>query len=99
MTDIPPTPPATLTRSREIAMRNGLQYVYTGNVHDTEGGTTSCPHCGNTVIVRDWYRILNCRVTDDGPCRACGAVAGRFEHFKKAFGARRVPVRLAQFHA
>ena len=49
MTDIPPTPAATLTRSREIAMRNGLQYVYTGNVHDTEGGTTFCPHCGNAA--------------------------------------------------
>jgi pyruvate formate lyase activating enzyme len=98
MTDIPRTPGATLTRSREIAVRNGLQYVYTGNVHDTEGGTTFCMHCGNAVIVRDWYRILNYRVTDDGLCPECGgAIAGRFEHFKKAFGARRVPVRLAEF--
>ena len=100
MTDILPTPGVTLTRSREIAMRNGLQYVYTGNVHDTEGGTTFCPHCGNAAIVRDWYRILDYRVTDDGRCRECGrAIAGRFEHLEKAFGARRVPVRLAQFHA
>ena len=41
--DLPPTPAATLTRAREIAMREGLQYVYTGNVHDTDGGTTFCP--------------------------------------------------------
>src|SRR6266851_5593349 len=34
MTDVPPTPPATLTRAREIALRHGLRYVYTGNVHD-----------------------------------------------------------------
>ncbi len=40
--DLPPTPATTLTRAREIALREGLQYVYTGNVHDIEGGTTFC---------------------------------------------------------
>jgi pyruvate formate lyase activating enzyme len=100
MTDLPRTPPATLTRAREIALREGLHYVYTGNVHDTEGGTTSCPGCGNAVIVRDWHRILNYRVTPDGRCKECGgALAGRFEAFKAPFGPRRVPVRLANFHA
>ncbi len=63
MTDLPRTPPETLTRARAIALREGLRYVYTGNVHDTEGGTTFCPGCGNAVIVRDWHRILNYRVT------------------------------------
>jgi pyruvate formate lyase activating enzyme len=100
MTDIPPTPPATLTRARAIALRAGLRYVYTGNVHDTEGGTTFCPGCGNGVIVRDWHRILNYRVTPGGACRECGtAIAGHFDEFKKAFGPRRIPVRLADFHA
>ena len=45
MTDLPRTPAATLTRARAIAMRAGLRYVYTGNVHDREGGTTYCPAC------------------------------------------------------
>ncbi len=40
MLDKPPTPPRTLTRAREIGLRNGLRYVYTGNVHDESGGTT-----------------------------------------------------------
>jgi pyruvate formate lyase activating enzyme len=100
MMDIPPTPAETLTRSREIALANGLHYVYTGNVHDTEGGTTFCAHCGTAVIVRDWHRILSYKMRDDGSCQACGgAIAGRFERFQKAFGPRRIPVRLAQFHA
>jgi pyruvate formate lyase activating enzyme len=99
MNDIPRTPAATLTRARRIAMANGLRYVYTGNVHDTEGGTTFCPHCGNGVIVRDWHRILNYRIDAAGRCRECGgALAGRFERFDRAFGPRRVPVRLANFH-
>jgi hypothetical protein len=42
MRDRPPTPPDTLRRARRIAIRNGLRYAYTGNVHDVEGGTTSC---------------------------------------------------------
>jgi len=38
--DKPRTPPATLTRARRIELANGLHYVYTGNVHDGEGGST-----------------------------------------------------------
>jgi pyruvate formate lyase activating enzyme len=100
MDDLPATPPATLTRARGIAESLGLRYVYTGNVHDTEGGTTRCPGCRNAVIVRDWHRILNYRLTDDGKCKECGTpVAGQFERFGKPFGQRRIPVRLANFHA
>jgi pyruvate formate lyase activating enzyme len=96
MTDVEATPASTLTRARKIALEHGLRYVYTGNVHDTDGGSTYCPHCGNAVIARDWYRILNYRLTDDGRCKECGGtVAGRYETFKKAFGPRRIPVRLA----
>jgi pyruvate formate lyase activating enzyme len=98
MTEIPATPVETLERSRRIAMKNGLRYVYTGNVHDLEGGTTFCPGCGESVIVRDWHRILNYRVTDDGHCKECGAaIAGRYEKLGKPFGQRRIPVRLANF--
>src|SRR5918996_3823012 len=57
MTDIPPTPPATLTRARRIAMDEGLNYVFTGNVHDQTGGSTFCSGCAKPVIVRDWHRI------------------------------------------
>jgi len=56
MTDVPPTPASTLTRARDIALKAGLHYVYTGNVHDTTGGTTFCPSCHEALIVRDWYR-------------------------------------------
>lgn len=45
MRDIPATPLATLQRARRIAQQNGLHYVYIGNVHDREGGSTHCPGC------------------------------------------------------
>jgi pyruvate formate lyase activating enzyme len=96
LTDVPATPAATLTRARRLALRHGLHYVYTGNVHDTEGGTTFCPDCAKAVIVRDWYNMLEYHVSDDGRCRACGAaIAGRYQRFDRAFGSRRIPVRLA----
>jgi len=96
MTDIGPTPPETLSRAREIGRLAGLRYVYTGNVHDEEGGTTYCPSCENAVVVRDWYEIRSYRLGDDGACTHCGAkLGGRYQKFGKPFGSKRIPVRLA----
>jgi pyruvate formate lyase activating enzyme len=100
MLDRPPTPPATLTRARRIARGNGLHYVYTGNVHDVEGGSTWCPGCGALLVGRDWYELSNWNLTAQGSCAACGlSVPGRFEATPGAWGARRRPVRLADFAA
>jgi pyruvate formate lyase activating enzyme len=97
MRDVPPTPPATLTRARRIAQRHGLRYVYTGNVHDAEGGRTTCPACGEVLVERDWYVIGRYRLTDDGRCRTCGAaVPGRYDGPVGRWGARRLPVSLAR---
>ena len=96
MTEVEATPPATLTRARDIARRAGLRYVYTGNVHDEAGGSTFCPSCGEAVIVRDWYRIQAYRLDEQGACTACGArLPGRYQKFGKPFGSRRIPVRIA----
>jgi pyruvate formate lyase activating enzyme len=93
MTDTPPTPPATLTRARRIAIDEGLQFVYTGNVHDTEGGTTSCPGCGAAVVVRDWYAMRHYALTADGRCRACGyRLPGVFDGPAEGWGPRRLPI-------
>jgi pyruvate formate lyase activating enzyme len=96
MLDVAPTPPETLTRARRIARGNGLEHVYTGNVHDTDGGSTYCPSCGTRVIERDWYVIGGYRLTGDGHCRQCGtAVTGVFDGPPGEWGAKRVPVHLA----
>lgn len=95
MLDVPPTPPATLVRAREIAMEEGLHYVYTGNVHNRDGDTTFCPQCHAALIERDWYKILDYRLTPDGRCPACGTpVPGRFAEHAGDFGSRRIPIRL-----
>ncbi len=85
MRDVPPTPKATLTRAREIAMRAGLNYVYTGNVHDFAGSSTYCPACGEIVIGRDWYLLSNRHVDADGRCGHCGTtIAGVFAAHRSA---------------
>jgi len=93
MTDHPPTPLATLRRARDIARANGLRYVYTGNVNDTEGGATRCPACGATVIGRHGYQLCEWRL-EVGPggarCGDCGAdIAGVFEARPGDWGSRR----------
>jgi pyruvate formate lyase activating enzyme len=96
MLDRPHTPAETLTRARRIAMGNGLHYVYTGNVHDLEGGSTYCSGCGAVLIARDWYVLRGWNLTADGRCRQCQATCpGVFEARPGTWGARRQPVRLA----
>ena len=79
MLDRDPTPLATLSRARRLALAKGLRYVYTGNVRDREGERTWCPQCGKCVIDRDGYRLLGCFVRS-GRCEFCGgAIAGVWE--------------------
>jgi pyruvate formate lyase activating enzyme len=97
MLDVSPTPPATLTRAREIALRNGIRYAYTGNVHDTEGSSTYCSGCDARVVERDWYQLGQYLLDDTGRCRQCGTPCpGRFAGPRGDWGPRRYPVRLSR---
>lgn len=96
MLDKPSTPMATLIRAREIAMNKGIKYVYVGNVHDDDRGSTWCPNCGERLIERDWYRLGEWNL-DHGNCRRCGEpIAGVFEETPGSWGARRKPVVLSE---
>ena len=95
MMDHPHTPPATLIRAREIALKNGVRYAYTGNVHDKAGGSTYCHVCGETLVGRDWYVLSDWALTADGACRACGTPCpGVLEAEPGTWGAKRQRVRL-----
>jgi pyruvate formate lyase activating enzyme len=95
MRDRPPTPPATLTRARQIAIGNGVRYAYTGNVHDPQGGSTWCHGCGGLLVERDWYQLGAWNLSDDGRCRRCDSrCAGVFDGPAGGWGARRLPVAL-----
>jgi pyruvate formate lyase activating enzyme len=100
MLDKPRTPASTLTRAREIALKNGLHYVYTGNVHDTEGSSTYCPGCSTRVMERDWYELGAWKVDATGRCLKCDTqIPGVFNGVPGTWGARRMPVRLATARA
>ena len=89
----PPTSPSDLSNARDIAMSVGLRYVFTGNVHDVDCQSTWCHNCGETLIERDWYRLLTWNLTPDGRCTNCGTpCAGHFEKKPRqpAFSRRRV---------
>jgi pyruvate formate lyase activating enzyme len=97
MLDVPPTPPAALTRARRIALDNGLRYAYTGNVHDPAGDSTLCHECGEVVIARDWYVLKDWHLTDDGRCAKCGTpCAGVFDGPPGDWGQKRLPVRIGR---
>jgi len=96
MLDREPTPPETLTRARRIALANGVRFAYTGNVHDSDGGSTYCSWCGDLVIGRDWYELGIYRLDDSGACRACGEqIPGVFDGPPGGWGRRRQPVVMA----
>ena len=76
---LPPTPPQTLFRAREIALSSGLRHVYTGNIDDPAGQSTYCPQCGQTVIFRNRYTIDEYEIDEEFCCKYCGqSIAGCF---------------------
>jgi len=100
MPDTPPTPPSTLAHARRIAISNGVRYAYTGNVHDEDGGSTYCHHCGQRLIGRDWYLLTEWNLDNQGRCNKCQTpCAGVFEPKPGTWGAKRIPVRLANYAA
>jgi pyruvate formate lyase activating enzyme len=71
LTNLPPTPVATLERAWQIGRTEGLHYVYLGNVPGHPGESTHCPGCEAMLIRRLGYRILENRLKN-GACPDCG---------------------------
>ncbi len=71
LTDLPPTPVATLERAWEIGREAGLHYVYLGNVPGHPGESTVCPGCGEVVIRRVGFRVI-ANALRGGACAGCG---------------------------
>ena len=67
----PPTPVKTLERAREIALEEGLKFVYIGNVLGHPGEHTYCLSCGETVIKRNLFYGTRCMLKEK-LCPKCG---------------------------
>jgi pyruvate formate lyase activating enzyme len=70
---LPPTPISTLTRFRNLAMKQGIRYVYVGNVPMHEGANTFCHNCKKLLIERQGYTIPSYNMNGDR-CKFCKTV-------------------------
>ena len=81
MNDPENTTPAMLVNAAETAHRNGLRYVYAGNLPGRVGDleNTRCPGCRGLLIERHGYSIRQYRITAEGRCPDCSAqIPGRW---------------------
>jgi pyruvate formate lyase activating enzyme len=70
MQNVPSTPVSTLTRARDVALGEGLSYVYVGNVPGHAGAHTLCPKCHRVLVRRVNMVTLENRVRA-GSCPDC----------------------------
>jgi pyruvate formate lyase activating enzyme len=74
MQDVPDAEDDMLLRAVEIGTASGLRYVYAGNRPGRVGSweDTRCHGCGETVIRRFGFRVLENRLDSGGSCPSCG---------------------------
>ncbi len=78
LTRLPATPIATLEKLREIALEEGIRYVYLGNVAGHKGTQTYCHNCKKVVVKRNGYLIEELNIKDSR-CSFCGTrIPGRW---------------------
>jgi pyruvate formate lyase activating enzyme len=71
LSQLPPTPTATLEKAHAIAKKAGIKYVYLGNVAGHWAENTYCPKCGKIVVERRVFTILANNIVS-GACKFCG---------------------------
>ena len=70
LTNLPPTPVASLEQAWNIGKAEGLHYVYVGNLPGHPGEHTVCPACGTQVIRRIGFEVLENKLSK-GRCDNC----------------------------
>ena len=71
LTNLSPTPLSTLIRAYNIAKKNGIKFIYIGNIPQQMGEDTKCPSCDKLLIKRTGYNILENNIKK-GECPFCG---------------------------
>ncbi|TSC53668.1 MAG: pyruvate formate lyase activating enzyme, partial [Microgenomates group bacterium LiPW_31] len=59
-------------KAREIGLKEGLKFVYIGNLEVETEDDTFCPKCGNLAIRRTGYLTEVLGVDKEGNCSNCG---------------------------
>ena len=63
-----------VTRFRELAMQEGIHYVYVGNVPGHEGNNTYCHNCGKLLVERKGYLIPTYNLVGN-KCKFCNSIS------------------------
>ena len=72
--NVPVTSVETLEKARNIALKEGLNFVYIGNLSGHPGESTYCPKCKKMLIKRHGYAILGDLISrNGGKCPYCQA--------------------------
>lgn len=71
LTQLPETPLQTLIKARTIAEKEGMKYVYIGNVPSAGVENTKCPNCKKVVVERKGFTVISNNI-DKGKCKYCG---------------------------
>lgn len=69
--NLPPTPVETLEKAHQIALEEGLHFVYIGNVPGHPADNTYCPNCGEALVVRQGFSVVEYHL-EAGLCTYCG---------------------------
>ena len=70
---LPLTSLMTLTKARNTALAEGLNYVYIGNVPGASIADTVCPKCGITVVERQGVEVIK-NLMNSSVCPSCGEI-------------------------
>ncbi|HUL43528.1 MAG TPA: AmmeMemoRadiSam system radical SAM enzyme [Bacteroidota bacterium] len=73
LNQLPTTPVSQLEEARDLAIKEGIQFVYIGNVPAHPAENSYCPHCGKMIIERRGFAILSNSILK-GKCSDCGTV-------------------------
>jgi len=71
MCGVPVTPLSSLHRAGEIGKKQGLKYVYSGNVPGDEGENTYCSNCHHHLIERHGFNVIGTNLNGN-KCMKCG---------------------------
>jgi pyruvate formate lyase activating enzyme len=76
--DVVPTPVNLLEKCVELAQKEGLHYVYIGNIPGHSAGNTYCQKCKKVIIKRKEYDEIESKLKN-GHCPNCKSlIFGRF---------------------
>ncbi|MFH1249184.1 MAG: AmmeMemoRadiSam system radical SAM enzyme [archaeon] len=75
MMNVKRTSAKILNKAREVAIKEGLRYVYTGNIIDEKGSATYCLKCKKGLIKREGFDVVENKL-NNGFCSCGEKIAG-----------------------